>query len=757
MKHYVIYVGLLMWFVCMSLTTQVYADGPDSCQAVKPQVDYEAILVDLDSKIADSTDLSSEEITDLQICRVQTLIDAGQSEIASAELTSLQQNLGGQKERVVSLLLLEADLFAAKREFAKAAEALSSARSAAKDDAWYEAVILSAGRLAAAELPRDGNNAGILLATAQQSSGLYQLTPGTAASLQVLSARIAAEKDMAQQALAHIDTAARIIREHPEEFGGEVYIALGDVAMMVGSSSANKWYQMALDAEQETEDLSSRSLAKGRSGHFLEEHNKLPEALEATRTALFYAQIIQDEMLIFEWQWQLSRILHALDKLEPALLMNQAAVETLQRIRPGLMANDPDAFRTIVRPVYLDLANLLITKASMPEFSGTAGLLEKAIKTIELLRSDELKDYLNTSCFTVDSVSLLDQQQAQSDAAIIYLVDFQDRIEMIVKRGDLLVHKRALAPTRQIKAEAYLLTDAMTGIKERYRESATRLYRWLVAPLDEEIQGADVLVIVPDGATRSIPFAALLDETGKHLVEKYAVVMNQGISITKAGNAGEYGRQRFFLGGISDSVGGFRAIPKVAEELQTIEGSYPADVLHNQQFTVEGVESEMQGRAYPIVHLASHGMFTGDVEQSFILTWNGKLSIQDLSRMVNAGVPRDQAVDLVALSACSTAVGDDKAALGLAGVALKAGARSVIASLWNVDDEATGKFFVQFYETLQRERNLGKAEAVRKTQLQFLHGEVFTEQAAVDGEKISPRDFSHPFFWAPFVLTGNWQ
>ena len=113
-------------------------------------------------------------------------------------------------------------------------------------------------------------------------------------------------------------------------------------------------------------------------------------------------------------------------------------------------------------------------------------------------------------------------------------------------------------------------------------------------------------------------------------------------------------------------------------------------------------------------------------------------------------------VDLITLSACSTAVGDDRAALGLAGVALKAGARSAIASLWNVDDEATGKFFVTFYENLRQERNLSKAEAVRKVQLQFLRGEITTDLVASDGAAESTKDFSHPFFWAPFILTGNW-
>ena len=141
-----------------------------------------------------------------------------------------------------------------------------------------------------------------------------------------------------------------------------------------------------------------------------------------------------------------------------------------------------------------------------------------------------------------------------------------------------------------------------------------------------------------------------------------------------------------------------------------------------------------------MVHLATHGQFSSKAEDTFILTWDDRINIKQLNNVLKT---RDRIessiIELLVLSACQTAVGDKRAALGLAGMAVRAGARSTLASLWSVNDAATASFMIKFYQNLT-DNKVTKAEAVRRAQLSLLQNP----------------DYSHPYFWAPFILVGNW-
>lgn len=140
------------------------------------------------------------------------------------------------------------------------------------------------------------------------------------------------------------------------------------------------------------------------------------------------------------------------------------------------------------------------------------------------------------------------------------------------------------------------------------------------------------------------------------------------------------------------------------------------------------------------MHIATHGVIEADVRDSFLLTWDGRLTMDDLEQTLNPSRYRDRGIDLLTLSACQTAVGDERAALGLGGIALKAGASSALATLWSISDEATSRLIADFYRRL-KEGGTGKAEALRQAQRQLL---------------AQPR-YRHPGYWAPFLLIGNWM
>jgi CHAT domain-containing protein len=186
-------------------------------------------------------------------------------------------------------------------------------------------------------------------------------------------------------------------------------------------------------------------------------------------------------------------------------------------------------------------------------------------------------------------------------------------------------------------------------------------------------------------------------------------------------------------------VQGFSELPNVAAELQAVGQLYRGKVLKDQEYVVDKVEAELGLAPYSVVHIASHGQFESDVRQTFLLAYDGKLTMDGLEKLISPSRYRDQPISLLTLSACQTAAGDDRAALGLAGVAVKAGASSALASLWFINDQSASMLVAEFYTQL-RQPGMSKADALRNAQLRML----------------ADKRFSHPSYWSPFLLIGNW-
>ena len=282
-------------------------------------------------------------------------------------------------------------------------------------------------------------------------------------------------------------------------------------------------------------------------------------------------------------------------------------------------------------------------------------------------------------------------------------------------------------------------TLAAVGLTE-----AEALYTSLIKPLAGHLKNLGIkhLVFVPDGALGNIPLGALFDpQRERYLLEDYSVSIAPNLSLL--GEAPDEGEARPLLaGGLSESVQGFPAIPAVERELNGVSVIYPNSVmLKNDKFTSEAIRKNLLELPVDVVHLASHGEFLGRAEGCFLLTHDGRITLDELEGMIRpkkyVGLP----VELLCLSACRTAAGDDRSALGLAGAAVKSGSRSVLATLWYVDDNAASDVMTRFHRTLMESPGLGKAEALRRSQLHLLEQDRNT----------------HPNLWAPFVLIGNWQ
>ena len=323
-------------------------------------------------------------------------------------------------------------------------------------------------------------------------------------------------------------------------------------------------------------------------------------------------------------------------------------------------------------------------------------------------------------------------------AVVVYPIVLPDRTEVLVNMPSGLkrfsVPVTAAALTKEVNTFRKMLEKSTTF---EFLPHAQTLYDWLIRPMEKELAGADTIVFVPDGPLRTIPIGALHD--GKQfLIAKYATAITPGLDLTDPRPLKREGA-RVLLAGLTDGVQGFPPLPFVSSELKEIQGMYTNNLLLNKGFSSASLEKELQNKEFSIVHIASHGNFGSDVNNTFLLTYDDKLTMDKLSQYIGLFRFRSEPLELLTLSACETAAGDERAALGLAGVTIRAGARSALATLWHVNDQASSSLVGEFYKQLTSP-SVSRAMALKNAQLKLM----------------SDRSYEHPAFWAPFLLINNW-
>jgi CHAT domain-containing protein len=221
-------------------------------------------------------------------------------------------------------------------------------------------------------------------------------------------------------------------------------------------------------------------------------------------------------------------------------------------------------------------------------------------------------------------------------------------------------------------------------------------------------------------------------------VEKVPVAVTPGLTLTDPRPI-DTKAARGLVAGVSEAVQGFPPLENVPAEVEEVSDAFPGVTLLNRDFVVERFEEALAANPMSVVHVASHGEFNGDADKSFVLAYDEKIPMNRLASIVGRTRLRTEApLELLVLSACQTAAGDDRAALGLAGVALRSGARSALATLWSVNDAAAAELIERFYAELAS--GASRAKALQRAQLQLL----------------SQRALSHPAYWSPFLLISSW-
>ncbi len=599
----------------------------------------------------------------------------------------------------------------------------------------------------------------------------------TVTSLQALQPRVAAIRDRGERLRA--------------------WLQLGTQSRPLGRQATKLAFTSLSAARQLADTPRARAEVLNQLAQLYEDQRRWDDASRLNDQAYAHARLVDARDVLLEIDWRGGRLYRQQGASEQALAAYQRTVADIEALKldiPVDYRNGRSSFRETLEPVYLGLADLLLQKATHATPMAAVVWLRRAREAVESLKRAELDDYLGKRCSTQRyAASQVDTIAPQT--AVIYPIILPDRLEVLASAGTDFRQSTQLLDRSALTS---LVRRFASSLRRRHQDAealGNELYTWLMKPLEPWLRAHRIqtLVIVPDGVLRLIPLAALHDGE-RYLIERYAVVTSPGLTLmqpspparrdtlallaglsepgpvieqlppelvhvllgqeTQRGGGGGTSRALPPASMVSDSksqdvtlndaavrsaIREQLRLPGVLQELESLKGELPSTQLLDQNFTADALRQDLRQRPYSIVHIASHGVLGQRADQSFILAYDRVLTLDDLERLLQTGPFRDRPMDLLTLSACQTAEGDDRAPLGIAGMALKTRVRGALGTLWPVDDDAAARLMPAFYRSLGH-AGLSKGSALQKAQLNLLHDP----------------ELSHPYFWAPFILVGNW-
>ena len=332
------------------------------------------------------------------------------------------------------------------------------------------------------------------------------------------------------------------------------------------------------------------------------------------------------------------------------------------------------------------------------------------------------------------------------DAVLLQYYVTDDQVGMLLTTPGVQLARSTKVNSRELNRQIAEFRRLLREPKSALLPASQALYQLLVAPVAKDLEqaGAKTVMLSLDGALRYLPFGALHDGQ-RYLVQRWNLPMYTSVTKNRLRDAVTPQWQAAGLG-VTRAMGEFAALPAVKAEMSSIvktagAGVLPGEVHLDEAFTAVRLKDVSQ-RSFQLLHVASHFRFSPGTEvNSFLLLGDGQqLTLGDI-RTQNY---RFDNVDLLTLSACDTGLGGGRDAQGreiegFGVIAQQQGAKAVLASLWPVADQSTATLMAEMYRRRQ-EQKLTKTEALRQAQLSLL----------------SQSRYAHPFYWAPFILMGNW-
>jgi CHAT domain-containing protein len=410
------------------------------------------------------------------------------------------------------------------------------------------------------------------------------------------------------------------------------------------------------------------------------------------------------------------------------------------------------------------------------------GNLAEAVTRIELDWEEDYQKYLsenfgarskNAGQIAKDLSRLA--VKTQKNPALIYAIPRKDQLELILILPDRAPILRSVpdAKFKNLLPVAQAFSSEITNPRKinttSYLEPAQKLYKWMIAPLEADLQSAKIetLLFCVGKGLRTLPLAAMHDGE-QFLIQKYSLARIPAFKFTDINYADLKNAQVLRMGAsVFSETSNKQPLPAVELELSAIAEQWPGQSFLNEDFTIVNLQSQRVQKRYGIIHLATHAEFrSGSPENSYIQFWDTQLGLDQMRDLKWNNPP----LELLVLSACKTAIGDNEAELGFAGLALQSGAKSALASLWYVSDAGTLALMTEFYQQLKvsqpKDLPIIKAEAMRQAQIAAIEGKVTIENGQLRssrGETLLPlsipqldsKNLSHPFYWAAFSIIGS--
>ncbi len=565
-----------------------------------------------------------------------------------------------------------------------------------------------------------------------------------------INAQVAGLQPVPLTDVALADLAKNLTAQPPSRAKIYALLALTPQAFLT-PQSAQVTEQRILQAIAEAQTLGDRhslSYALGTLGRFYETQGDRAKALDYTQRALNTAQNIRALDSLYRWQWQMGRLL---GQSPQAIAQYRDAIASLQTLRTDLLTNPRDRqldLRDAVEPIYRELIALLVTNPSQAN-------LTEAIDTLERLKLTELQNFYGDDCIQILQETLPSEllkprrpnattlPTVKPGTLAVYTIVLKTETLLILQKpsGQLQLHRIAI-PESQLQTQMKRLRYSLEDISlERYRIEATQAYDLLIRPIAASLQDPTLktLIFVNDGVLRNIPMGALHD--GKQfLIEKQAIATTLSLYLTNTRplKSPLKSPQGTLIFGLITPPAPFSPLPQVETETANVQALTQGTRFLDRDFTIDRLQQELKKKDYGTLHLATHGRFGSDAKNTFLVTHDGRITLDQIETILRQN---HRTLSLLVLSACETGTGNDRAALGMAGVAIRTGVSTTIATLWFINDTETVPLITEFYRQRQQQPNGSKAEALRQAQLKML----------------ADPHTQHPAIWAAFTLIGNWE
>ncbi|MCL1471324.1 CHAT domain-containing protein [Argonema antarcticum] len=478
-------------------------------------------------------------------------------------------------------------------------------------------------------------------------------------------------------------------------------------------------------------------------------------------------------------------------------------------VKPGLNQSGTQSNTTVPNPLEINpqpvegkpespqssLSNIKIDRTAFEQNFQQANF-DRAVQMFEEAQAVEFGKYFGTNFFgqtaTPEQISqtLCDLAETTGKkAALLYVVSLEKQLELLLilpsstpctkasfkqnNNSTLFIRKIVREANRKsVQTVAKEFRSGVTDpiLSNDYRNFAKQFYQWIIAPVQSDLAAnkIDSLIFSMDRGLRSVPVAAF-NNGQQFLIEQYNVALIPSFSLTDTRYIRIANSQMLAMG-ISKSTQAQSPLPAVAVEVPTLANIlWRGQAFLNEESTLEKLQSLTRQQHFEIIHIATHAEFrAGEVSKSYIQFWNSKLQLDQLQNFSRKlAWNKAPKVEMLVLSACRTALGNEQAELGFAGLAVQAGVKTAVGSLWYASDEGSLALMTEFYHKLRTAPI--KTEALRDAQLGMLKGQVRFQNGQLvlsDNRRVSlpPElatsgniNLSHPYFWSGYTMIGNWN